>query len=163
MSAKRCEAVLLRTAESTDLPRTPLDDIERFLMSELTQLDIAAIADRYAAAWIARNPEAILALHAPDSTFQAHGRNEEVKGKPALRKEFAEVFERYPGFGVVTHRLLLGDRHWTLEWDLTFQPPGKARREFRALDVVEVDDAGLVTRKDTFFNFAQVKAAMEAA
>ena len=131
-------------------------------MSELTQLDIAAIADRYAAAWIARNPEAILALHAPDSTFQAHGRGEAVKGKPALRKEFAEVFERYPDFGVVTHRLLLGDRHWTLEWDLTFQPPGKERRGFRALDVVEVDGNGLVTRKDTFFNFAQVKAAFEA-
>jgi uncharacterized protein (TIGR02246 family) len=132
-------------------------------MSEPTKLDLAAIADRYAAAWIAHNPEAILAMHAPDSTFQAHGRGEEVKGKPALLKEFTEVFERYPDFGVVTHRLLLGDKHWTLEWDLTFQPPGKARRGFRALDVVEVNDNGLVTSKDTFFNFAQVKAAFEAA
>lgn len=132
-------------------------------MSELAKLDLSAIADRYAAAWLSHNPEAIVALHAPDSTFQAHGRSAEVKGKPALLKEFAEVFERYPGFGVETHRLLLGDRHWTLEWDLTFQPPGKARRGFRALDVVEVDDHGLVTSKDTFFNFAEVKAAFEAA
>ena len=132
-------------------------------MSELTQQDIAAIADRYAAAWLSHDPAAIVAMHAPGSTFQAHGRGAEVKGKAALLKEFAEVFERYPGFGVETHRLLLGDKHWTLEWDLTFQPPGKARRGFRALDVVEVDDAGLVTRKDTFFDFAQVKAAHEAA
>lgn len=132
-------------------------------MPEHTKLDISAIADRYAAAWIARDPEAILALHAPDSTFKAHGRGAEVKGKPALLKEFTEVFERYPNFGVETHRLLLGDKHWTLEWDLTFQPPGKARRGFRALDVVEVDDHGLITSKDTFFDFAQVKAAFEAA
>lgn len=132
-------------------------------MSELTKLDLAAIADRYAAAWISHDPQAIVALHAPDSTFQAHGRSPEVKGKPALLKEFTEVFERYPNFGVETHRLLLGDKHWTLEWDLTFQPPGKARRGFRALDVVEVNDNGLVTSKDTFFNFAQVKAAFEAA
>lgn len=132
-------------------------------MSELVKLDIRAIADRYAAAWIARDPEAILALHAPDSTFQAHGRGAQVKGRDALRQEFTGVFERYPDFGVVTHRLLLGDRHWTLEWDLTFQPPGKARRGFRALDVVEVADNGLVTRKDTFFDYAQVKAAFEAA
>jgi uncharacterized protein (TIGR02246 family) len=137
--------------------------LKGFLMSELTQLDLAAIADRYAAAWISHDPQAILALHAPDSTFQAHGRSAEVRGKPALLKEFTEVFERYPNFGVVTHRLLLGDRHWTLEWDLTFQPPGKERRGFRALDVVEVNDNGLVTSKDTFFNFAQVKAAFEAA
>ena len=132
-------------------------------MSELNTLDISAIADQYAAAWIAHDPEAIVALHAPGSTFQAHGRGAEVKGKAALLKEFAQVFERYPDFGVETHRLLLGDKHWTLEWDLTFQPPGKARRRFRALDVVEVDDAGLVTRKDTFFDYAQVKAAFEAA
>lgn len=132
-------------------------------MTELVKLDISAIAGHYAAAWIAHDPQAIVALHAPGSTFQAHGRGAQVKGKAALLKEFAEVFERYPDFGVQTHRLLLGDRHWTLEWDLTFRPPGKARRGFRALDVVEVDDEGLVTRKDTFFDFAQVKAAFEAA
>lgn len=130
-------------------------------MSELGKQNLAAIADRYAAAWIAHDPEAIVALHTPDSTFQAHGRGTEVKGKPALLKEFAEVFERYPDFGVETRRLLLGDKHWTLDWNLTFQPPGQERRKFQALDVVEVDDVGLVTRKDTFFDFAQVKAAME--
>ncbi|MES2510841.1 MAG: nuclear transport factor 2 family protein [Pseudomonadota bacterium] len=82
-------------------------------MSELAKLDIAAIADRYAAAWLSHKPEAIVALHAADSTFQAHGRSAEVRGKPALLKEFAEVFKRYPDFGVKTHRILLGDRHWT--------------------------------------------------
>jgi hypothetical protein len=126
-------------------------------------LNIAEIADRYAAAWLSHNPDAILALHAPDSTFQAHGRTDEVKGNAALRVEFAQIFERYPDFGVVTHRLLVGDNHWTLDWTLTFQPPGKDQRSFRALDVVEVDANGLVTRKDTFFDYAQVKAAFEAA
>ena len=132
-------------------------------MSEPSHLNIAAIADRYAAAWTSHDPSAILALHAPDSSFQAHGRGTQVRGHDALLKEFAEVFERYPNFGVETHRLLLGERHWTLDWTLTFQPPGKTRRGFRALDVVEVDDNGAITSKDTFFDFAQVKAAFEAA
>lgn len=131
-------------------------------MSELTKLDLTAIADRYAAAWRSHDPEAIVALHAPDSTFQAHGRGAEVRGKSALLKEFAEVFERYPNFGVEIRRLLLGDKHWTLDWTLTFQPLGKERRGFHALDVVEINDAGLVTRKDTFFDYAEVKAALES-
>jgi hypothetical protein len=135
--------------------------IRRGFMSK--NLNIADIADRYAAAWTSHNPEAILALHAPNSTFQAHGRSGEITGHDALRKEFAQVFERYPGFGVVTHRLLLGDNHWTLDWTLTFQPPDQDRRGFRALDVVEVDANGLVTRKDTFFDYAQAKAAFGAA
>jgi uncharacterized protein (TIGR02246 family) len=125
--------------------------------------EIADIADRYAAAWLSHDPDAILALHAPDSIFHAHGRTGEVKGNAALRKEFAQIFERYPSFGFVKHRLLIGDGHWTLDWTLTFQPPGKGQRSFRALDVVEVDANGLVTRKDTFFDYAQVKAAFEAA
>jgi hypothetical protein len=133
------------------------------LKTAATKLNIAAIAERYAAAWIAHDPAAILALHAPHSTYQAHGRTGVVRGEDALRPEFTQIFERYPGFGVETHRLLLGERHWTLDWTLTFEPPGKTRRGFRALDVVEVDDDGLVTRKDTFFDYAQVKAALEAA
>jgi SnoaL-like domain len=132
-------------------------------MSQPSRLNITAIADRYAAAWTSCDPVAIVALHAPDSTFQAHGRGSEVRGHAALLKEFTEAFVRYPGFGVEIHRLLLGERHWTLDWTLTFQPPGKSRRGFHALDVVEVDDNGLVTSKDTFFDFAQVKAAFEAA
>ncbi|MES2936041.1 MAG: nuclear transport factor 2 family protein [Pseudomonadota bacterium] len=132
-------------------------------MSELAKLDLAAIADRYAAAWLAHDPQAILALHAQDSSFQAHGRGGEARGHAALLKEFTEIFQRYPGFGVEIRRLLLGERHWTLDWTLTFQPPGKARRGFHALDVVEVDDDGLVTRKDTFFDYAEVKAAFEVA
>ena len=133
------------------------------LKTAATRLDIAAIAERYAAAWIAHDPAAILALHAPQSTFQAHGRIGMIRGVDALRAEFTQIFERYPGFAVEIHRLLFGERHWTLDWTLTFEPPGKSRRGFRALDVVEVDDNGRVTRKDTFFDFAQVKAAHEAA
>lgn len=132
-------------------------------MSSHVRLNVAEVAERYAAAWKSGDVDAILALHAEDSTFQAHGRIGQVRGHDALHAEFSQVFERYPDFGVEEHRLLLGDRHWTLDWTLTFQPSGKDRRGFRALDVVEIDSEGKVTRKDTFFNFAEVRAALEAA
>ena len=43
-------------------------------MSKPNNPDVAAIAERYAHAWTSHDPDAILALHAPNSTFQAHGR-----------------------------------------------------------------------------------------
>lgn len=47
-----------------------------------------------------------------------------------------------------------------LDWTLTFRRrPGEDRRGVHALDVVEVAPDGLVTRKDTFFDFAELKAA----
>lgn len=132
-------------------------------LSTHSDLNIAKIAERYAVAWKAHDVDAILALHAESSTFQAHGRTGTIRGLDALRVEFSQIFERYPQFRVEVHRLLLGDRHWTLDWTLTFQPPGKTRRSVHALDVVEVDENGLVTSKDTFFDFAQFKTAFEAA
>ena len=132
------------------------------LETTATRSNIAEIADRYAAAWLPtiRTPSSRSTPR--NQNFRRMAGRDEVEGNAALRKEFAQIFERYPDFGVVTHRLLVGDNHWTLDWT----SPSTARqdrRSFRALDVVEVDANGLVTRKDTFFDFAQVKAANEAA
>jgi hypothetical protein len=132
-------------------------------MPDPVNLTVAEIAERYADAWKARDPDAILALHADDSSFQAHGRTGEVRGRAALHAEFSGILQRDPRVDVEAHRLLLGDRHWTLDWTLTFQPVGGERRGFRALDVVEIDADGRVTRKDTFFDYAQVKAALGLA
>jgi hypothetical protein len=128
-----------------------------------TDLDLSAIATQYFAAWAAHDPDAIVALHTPDSTFQAHGRGAAVRGRDALRQEFAHVFELYPGFGFEERRLLFGSGHWVLDWTLTFQRPGEEPRRVHCLDVVEVASDGLVARKDTFFDFTELKAAFAGA
>jgi steroid delta-isomerase-like uncharacterized protein len=132
-------------------------------MPNLANFNVAEIAERYADVWKACDPDAILTLHADDPTFQAHGRTAVLAGRAALHSEFSEIFQRYPEFGVEVHRFLLGNRHWTRDWTLTFQQAQGERRGFHALDVIEIDDDGRVARKDTFFDFAQVKAAMEEA
>ncbi|NUS43780.1 MAG: nuclear transport factor 2 family protein, partial [Mycobacteriaceae bacterium] len=99
-------------------------------------------------------------LHTADSQFQSHGRIQAVAGREALRAEFARVLAFYPGFGCETHRLLFGPAHWVLDWTLTFDSEDGTRRGFHCLDIVEVSDDGLVSRKDTFFDHAQAKAAV---
>ncbi|MFI9503762.1 nuclear transport factor 2 family protein [Nocardia sp. NPDC052566] len=126
-------------------------------------LDLSEITRRYFAAWEAHDVDAIVALHTPDSRFQAHGRGTAVRGREALRREFAQVFERYPGFGFEERRVLFGSGHWVLDWTLTFRRPGEDRRGVHCLDVVEVASDGLVARKDTFFDFAELKAAFGGA
>lgn len=128
-----------------------------------TAFDLAAIAKRYFAAWEAHDIDAIVALHTADSQFQAHGRGAAVQGREALRREFAQVFDIYPGFGFEERRVLFGSGHWVLDWTLTFRRPGENRRGVHCLDVVEVASGGLVARKDTFFDFAELKAAFGGA
>jgi uncharacterized protein (TIGR02246 family) len=133
---------------------------EAVMTGATTAQDVRQISTRYFAAWEARDPDAIVALHTEETQFQAHAGGEPVKGREAVREEFAQVFERFPRFEVETHRVLYGDAYWVLDWTLSFQPDGEARRGFRCLDVVEVSTDGLVSRKDTFFDLIQLQAAL---
>jgi hypothetical protein len=125
--------------------------------------DIAAIADRYRQAWVAHDVDAIVSMHTLDARFHSHGRDVAVHGRDALRTEFARVLNRFPGFGVEVHRLLFGDRHWVLDWTLSFQPRGSERLGFRCIDLVEIDEDGLISDKDTYYDLAEAGAAMGAA
>jgi SnoaL-like domain len=129
----------------------------------VTTNEILSLSERYSAAWVAHDVEAIVALHTPESRFHSHGRNQAVQGHDALRAEFSEVFTRFPGFGVEQHRLLFGPDHWVLDWTLTFQPVDGERRGFRCLDLVEVSADGLVSQKDTYYDLAEAASAMGKA
>jgi uncharacterized protein (TIGR02246 family) len=124
-------------------------------------LDLKQISERYFAAWEARDPDAIVALHTEDTRFWTHLGTEPVSGREAVRATFAEVFERFPEFGVETHRVLYGPNFWVLDWALTFKPEASDERaSFDCLDVVNVSPDGLVARKDTFVDVVQLQAAL---
>jgi hypothetical protein len=118
--------------------------------------DLKAVSERYFAAWEARDPDAIVALHTEDTQFWTHTGGEPVRGRDAVREAFAEIFERFLDFGFDVYRVLYGPDHWVLDWALT---SGDVR--FDCLDVVNVTDDGLVARKDTFVDFVQLQAALE--
>jgi uncharacterized protein (TIGR02246 family) len=123
--------------------------------------DLKAISERYFAAWEARDPDAIVALHTEDTQFWTHAGGEPVKGREAVRDEFAEVFERFPEYSFETYRVLYGPDFWVLDWALIFRPQGAGEtKRFDCLDVVNVSPDGLVARKDTFIDFIQLQAAM---
>ena len=124
-------------------------------MSQVTALDLNAISECYFAAWAARDPDAIVALHTDDTRFWTHLGGEPVVGRDAVRATFAEIFEQFPGFAFEAYRVLYGDNHWVLDWALI---SGDIR--FDCLDVVDVSPDGLVSGKNTFIDAAQLQAAM---
>jgi ketosteroid isomerase-like protein len=126
-------------------------------MSEATaqKLDLTAISERYFAAWAARDPDAIAALHTEDTQFWTHLGTGPVQGREAVRAAFAEIFEQFPDLTWETYRVLYGEDHWILDWALI---SGDIR--FDCLDVVNVSPDGLVARKDTFVDAVQLQAAL---
>ena len=129
--------------------------------------DTRAIFDRYATTFGSCDPDAIVELHTEDSQFWLHLGEAPVRGRDAIRDRFAEYFEQWPSFGFDVYRVYVGDRHWVLDWALTselVQPDGTRKPvRFDCIDLVEIDDAGLVNRKDTFVDLVQAQQALTEA
>jgi ketosteroid isomerase-like protein len=123
--------------------------------SRTAALDLSTISDRYFAAWAKRDPDAIVALHTGDTQFWTHVGGDAVVGRGAVRATFAELFETFPDFSFETYRVLYGADHWVLDWALL---SGDIRLD--CLDVVVVSPEGLVARKDTFVDAAQLGNAL---
>lgn len=129
------------------------------------EVDLQSVAQRYLAAWEGRDANRIAALHTPDSRFQLHAGGEPAEGREAVRQAFSDIFEQWPSFSFETHRILFGERHWVLDWDLLatlkLDQDGKQVEQpvrLHCLDVVTIRDDGLVDRKDTFVDVAQVNS-----
>ena len=130
-------------------------------------LDVQTNFERYAAQWRARDPDAIVALHTHDTEYWLRNGEAPVLGRDAVRQKFAAFFEQWPEFGFVVYRVITGPSHWVLDWALTSVltgPDGTSRRvRVDCVDVVTLDDDGLVVRKDTFVDHTQAVAALTTA
>lgn len=136
--------------------------MSRITAEREVHLDRSSLEDcfnRYHHAWEAKDPDAIAALHSEDSTYVLRAGEERVQGRAALRAHFQGVFDAYPGYRADVHRLILGDGHWVLEWTMVIDLLEFEGRPFTAtidlVDVVNVDEQGLVTRKDVYVDGAQ--------
>lgn len=129
-------------------------------MTSSTALDLASISADYFAGWEARDPDRIVALHTPDTRFEIHADSGAVTGRDAVREAFAGLFDTWPNFSFEAHRVLLGERHWVLDWTLISSGGPAGDVAFDCLDVVTVSDGGLVERKDTYVDPAQLSAAL---
>ncbi|MFK4086371.1 nuclear transport factor 2 family protein [Kribbella sp. NPDC020789] len=128
--------------------------------------NVQEVFDTYVTTFATRDVDAIAALHSPATQFWLHNGEQPIHGRSALRDTFATMFAQWPEMGFDIHRTIIGDRHWVLDWALTavFTGPDGDRRPIRfdCLDVVTLDENGLVERKDTFIDLPQAQAALTA-
>lgn len=124
------------------------------MTTTLTGLDVQRLADDYFAAWRAMDPDRIAVLHSVDTQFQIHAAGAEpVIGRAHVRETAANVLALFPGYACEPHRLLVGENHWILDWTLRSDIG-----ELDCLDLVSLDGDGLVRRKDTYVEPADLEA-----
>ena len=127
---------------------------------------VESLFARYHVGWETRDPDLIASLHSEDTTYWLHDGSKPVLGREALRRHCADLFATYK-FSFEAGRTLYGDGHWLFEYAMVFDLNDEAGTPFHAkvemVDVVTVDDAGLVTGKHVYMNGAQAQAAFRRA
>jgi steroid delta-isomerase-like uncharacterized protein len=137
----------------------------------VAQSALIDLAARYSKAWADRDVDAILALHADDSTFHVHGTDSGSKGSEAVRRAVEAFFNTWAGTRFEGRARTFGEDHWVLEYTLhaTLSGPlhvGKQMIEgrgqevsFEGVDIVRVSN-GQVTSKDTYIDGLAVLAQL---
>jgi steroid delta-isomerase-like uncharacterized protein len=118
------------------------------------------VIDRYNEAWNRHDPDAIVAMHAPDMVFENHTAGERAEGDE-VRTHIAAIFAAWPDIEFSTRRLYVRDDLVVQEWtasathnrelrrgDLVAPPSGR-RLEWKGMDVIPFEN-GLVKRKDVY-------------
>lgn len=142
-----------------------MTELENTLLeAENASSPIREIYDRYVAAFASKDTDRIQLLHAEDGTFWLHTGRDPVQGRAAIAAMFDGFFAQWPQFGFEVHRVLFTETNWILDWSVTAVLPanegGQRPIKFHALDIIDVNEAGLVARKDTFIDMAEVQAAL---
>lgn len=137
----------------------------------VAQSALIDLATRYSTAWADRDVDAILAMHADDSTFQVHGADSRSKGSEAIRRALEAFFSTWAGTRFEGRGRNFGEDHWVLEYTLhaTLSGPlqvGKQTIEgrgqevsFEGVDIVRVSN-GQVASKDTYIDGLAVLAQL---
>ncbi len=128
------------------------------------QSRIEAIYDNYVATFATKIPEDIVQNHAENGSFWLRTGGSAVQGRDAIARTFAGFFAAWPEFGFKVERVVFTDNHWVLDWAITAVLTGadgtKHPISIDALDIIDVDADGLVSRKDTWIDGGQLKPAM---
>ena len=112
-------------------------------------MDIAALIDRYDAAWNAQDIEAVSALHDDAIVFENHTAGERAEGAEAVRAHIAGIFETWPSLRFARRSLRCGSDFAVSEWTATATHSDGRRLEWDGVDVFPLRD-GRIARKDIY-------------
>jgi ketosteroid isomerase-like protein len=112
---------------------------------------VAALIDRYEAAWNAQALDAIASLHDDAIVFHNHTAAERAEGAAAVREHIGRILARWPTLRFERRSLRCGEDFAVSEWTARAVHPDDGRRlEWDGVDVFPLTADGLIARKDVY-------------
>src|SRR5215212_2730336 len=118
---------------------------------QLPSAHVAALIDRYDAAWNAQDLDAIASLHDDAIVFHNHTAGERVAGAAAVRAHIGTIFARWPTLRFERRSLRCGADFAVSEWTARAVHPDDGRRlEWDGVDVFPLTAEHRIARKDVY-------------
>jgi hypothetical protein len=143
-------------------------------MTTLAPVEIEAIAREYDAAWNAKDLDAIVSRHAENGTYRLNAAGTPtIRGRESIRAAFAASLGNWSELAFEMEQARFGDGFYVwssslrgvlakpLELGAVTIPANEARLAFSGVDVITLDERGLIESKQTYFDI--VAAANQAA
>jgi steroid delta-isomerase-like uncharacterized protein len=118
-------------------------------MSQHISPKLTVLANRYAAAWNSHDVDAIMALHADDTSYQMDGSNDVQRGKAEVAATFASQLAAVPDIAFELKSLYGGAEHIVFEARITGTRVDGKRLTLNGVDLITVRD-GLVAAKHSY-------------
>lgn len=114
-------------------------------------VDVAALIDRYDAAWNAQDLELVASMHDEAIVFANHTAGERAEGAAAVRAHIAAIFARWPTLRFERRSLRCGADFAVSEWTARATHPDDGRRlEWDGVDIFPLTADGRIARKDVY-------------
>ena len=123
---------------------------------KVTEAQARAFVDRWFPAWVGGAPsvERLLAFYAPDATYVDPNRPKGITGHAALRAFFTEMLGNNPNWKFRVVAIYPTRNGFILNWSADIPLPHKTLVDFRGVDVIDLDDRGLITRHEDYFDLS---------
>lgn len=122
-----------------------------------------ALADGWLEAWTGNQPQRLLAYYAPEAAYTDPAKPRGLRGHEELRPYFERLLARYPDWTWKRDALhpLADEQGFVLQHTATIPLPGETLVE-RCMDLVLLDDGGLIARNDVYFDRTRWMALLKA-
>lgn len=121
-----------------------------------------AFADRWLEAWTGNRPQELLAFYAPGATYTDPAKAQGIDTRIGLAEYFTKLLARYPDWKWTRDELhpLDGHEGFVLQHTATIPLVGETIVE-RCMDLVLLDENGLIKRNDVYFDRARWMALLK--
>lgn len=124
----------------------------------MTEADARSLCSRWLPAWTGNQPEKLLAFYAQDAVYRDPACPDGLRGHAQLRPYFTKLLAANPAWAWTATEVIPTDKGFTLKWRAIVPIAGNVVQS-DGLDIVEVNDDGLITRNEVYFDTGPWKKA----